>query len=131
MKRTTYLRWALIGNAMVAFLLGTSLMFYPAAYAAWLGYGSWIPGIAVGVVLTVYGVIVLREASLRRLSRRHARVAGVVDFVFAALMLTLVIKAPEALNLAGNLSAMGLSVVMVIFGLAQWNGAEELSEETP
>jgi len=129
MERTTYLRWALIGNAMVAFLLGTSLIFYPAAYAAWLGYESWVPGIVVGAIWTVYGVVVLREASLRRLSSGHARVASAVDFVFAFLMLALVIKAPEALNLAGNLSAMGLAVVMVIFGLAQWNGADELGEE--
>ena len=128
MNRALYLRWALIGNAMVAFLLGTSLMFYPAAYAAWLGYDSWIPGITVGAVLTVYGVAVLYEASLRRLSRRHARVASAVDFVFAALTLALVIKAPEALNLAGNLSAMGIALVMVLFGLAQWNGADDLAE---
>ena len=128
MNRALYLRWALIGNAMVAFLLGTSLMFYPAAYAAWLGYESWIPGITVGAVLTAYGVAVLYEASLRRLSRNHARVASAVDFVFATLTLALVIKAPEALNLAGNLSAMGLALVMVLFGLAQWNTADELVE---
>lgn len=134
MDRNFYLRLALIGNAMLALLVGVALMYVganlmlsPEVHVASLGPVSWWPGFAAGAALAVYGVVVLRESTLRRLSRRHARVASGIDFAFAFGVLAVVIHVPGALGLAGNLFALFLAAAMVINGLAQWTTADRLS----
>ena len=121
------LRLALRANAAFSTLCGVALTLFPAPLADALGVPHPALLRGIGVVLLVFAVGLVRNASRVQVHRGEARLASVLDLGWVGGSVLLLALRPVELTSLGVTTVIGVAVAVLAFAAFQLAGLRRLA----
>lgn len=120
MNETTWLRSALIGNAVFSTSSGLLLASRPDLVVSWLGVDASLLFQIIGFGLLLFAADLLHQATRRRVATWRALYASVGDFSWVGGTAVLLIVMPNKLSALGVSLLLGVAAIVLLFGVWQF-----------
>jgi len=119
------LRKALLGNATFSILSAAIITFYKNSLTGWLGISKDFDLLFLAIGLAIFAAWLLMNAGRKQIKVVEARIAVVMDIVWVALSIPVVIFAP--LSSQGKWIVAVVAEIVLTFALFQWIGIRRIT----
>lgn len=130
MNGTTWLRTALLGNALFSSSSGLLLAIRPELVEAWLGVNAALVLQIIRVGLVLFAADLLHQATRRRIATWRALYASAADMLWVVGTVLLLIVAPSLFSGVGIQLVLGVAAIVLLFGVWQFWAIGKVHQRT-